>query len=133
MTMTSLTDQYIRLQTSILHDTQSMTNGCLLWTGSCVWRRYGKKKVTIGSKIHGYLYKNCMTVSRAAYLTYRQLPSALPSKYDVSHLCHQPLCVAAAHLVLEHNTVNKKRQKCKNEQRCYGHPGSPDCLWLPKA
>jgi hypothetical protein len=47
---------------------------------------------------------------------------------EISHLCHNSLCVNPAHLCLEPHHVNQHRSTCVGRGHCYSHPGFPDCL-----
>ena len=48
---------------------------------------------------------------------------------DVSHLCHNTLCINAAHLSYEPHAVNMLRRSCLGAGTCLGHGhGYPLCM-----
>ena len=59
------------------------------------------------------------------------LPGGGMSDWHVSHRCHQPLCIAEDHLVLEPGYVNKGRQQCTtaSDGCCGKHAGYPSCIF----
>ena len=48
----------------------------------------------------------------------KQLLHDDPQEYSSSHLCHQMLCSAEGHVVLELHTYNLSRQGCQLEAVC---------------
>lgn len=99
---------------------------CILWDGS---------KVTKNGVDYGYKYvklpyrqlKSRQYTHRLAYmLKYRNYD--LPRQFDVSHLCHNSLCINPDHLTLEPHNVNNNRIHCVNENKCFGHQPYKDCL-----
>lgn len=49
------------------------------------------------------------------------------NEIDLSHLCHNPYCFKASHLVFEPNKVNAARETCSVIGRCLSHPGYQSC------
>ena len=47
---------------------------------------------------------------------------------DVSHLCHNKLCMNVAHLVLESRATNNDRKHCWHLHRCSGQH-EPHCVF----
>lgn len=47
---------------------------------------------------------------------------------DVSHLCHNPLCILVDHLSAEPHYVNASRIACVNRNVCMGHGAFSKCL-----
>lgn len=52
--------------------------------------------------------------------------SGLPC--EVSHLCHNALCINPLHLSLEPKVTNNSRKQCLNEKKCFGHGNYRACL-----
>ena len=48
---------------------------------------------------------------------------------DVSHRCHNSLCIRFDHLSLEPPGVNSNRKICKRCQKCHGHGQYKDCIF----
>lgn len=59
--------------------------------------------------------KRSLSVARLLYMC---SVKSLELEGDVSHLCHQKLCINIEHLVLEPRGVNNSRQICNNQQSC---------------
>ena len=52
----------------------------------------------------------------------------LQQGHDVSHLCHNTLCLNPNHLSLEPHAINNNRQRCKIERTCLHHNNYADCI-----
>lgn len=137
-----------KLKLSIYNASQpvsSMDSGsisCRLWLGAR-WAdsEYGKKSLQLpGSKS-----KKCVRVHRLVYSLYTLNMNDMPqniteelldpphtdstgTRLDVSHLCHQPLCVNPEHLVLEPHRINILRITCQKQGKCTGDH-SPTCIF----
>lgn len=86
---------------------------CMIWQGTRKQHSpYGVKKLSPPG--HKPIVR---TVHRALYMCHVK-SLELPTHMDVSHMCHVPLCVNLAHLVLEDHEVNMARLECKNEGKC---------------
>ena len=57
--------------------------------------------------------------------------NAQGKKLEVSHLCHNGLCVKAAHLALESHEINMEKVLCKSRRQC-STLHEPFCLFLGK-
>ena len=57
---------------------------------------------------------------RLAFMKKKNLQQ-LGKNGEVSHLCHNSLCVQESHLVFEPKTVNNNRQRCVKQGKCTGH------------
>lgn len=99
------------------------SNGeCLLGARKAQKNGYGAMK-----------YKNpftgrwkCTTAHRLSYMiAMRQLDIG---DKDVSHLCHNGLCIRTDHLSAEPHNLNCDRVRCVNRGRCKGHGAYPLCL-----
>lgn len=96
---------------------------CLLWTGYTRARGgvlYGQINVKINNKW------TCMHAHRLSVICSDQI--LVPANLDVSHLCHNGLCINRAHLVLEPHSVNNARKTCINTGECKGHLQYPGCM-----
>lgn len=130
----------VNLQVSRLSAAEPGALGCRLWTGAKDRDGYGRIKVT-------WLLPDGSTVSkteRAPRIVYMlklnvhtkcDFPTSADSAdgltvpLEVSHLCHQRLCVNADHLSLEPRSVNMGRMHCKGQRQCHQcHEGYPRCL-----
>ena len=93
--------------------------GCWEWSG-CTNGRYGKVHLTIGG--------DSMWVSahRASYMAFNK---KIDLNHDISHLCHEKLCVNPAHLSHEPRHVNKRRNTCRRQGKpCTGHGTYKNCI-----
>ena len=93
--------------------------GCRLWRGARN-HDYGVIKVILDGKAV------TRTVHRVALMCHTN--NIIPSYLDVSHLCHNSLCVNPMHLVAEPHFVNNNRITCANNGVCMGHGEYPNCL-----
>lgn len=125
-----LSADYIRTKQEWLQDCRNdgtisdSQGGCHLWNGATSDRseRYGKVMLCEG----GVRFSIGVHV-----LCFFLATSIAPSKGDdVSHLCHNTLCVNPAHLTLEPHKMNMERRRCKREQVCCGHEPRPSCFFL---
>ena len=103
---------------------------CLLWTGY-IKRRQGRRGGGYGImnvQFPGNNSRTMMRVHRLAYIVHSG--SLIPQQYDVSHLCHNSLCVNFHHLSLEPHHINNSRKTCSRHKRCMGHgDGYKDCIF----
>lgn len=98
--------------------------GCLIWQGSKTGH-YGQIKVKLPSEGQS----NPIYVHRLQYMLHVKSTS-LPRQMEVSHLCHNTLCIAIEHLSLEPQTVNASRKRCRSlvPPQCIKHDQYPDCI-----
>ena len=102
--------------------------GCLVWQGS---RRGGSKRQRIvGGCPYGQMRVSWGEGSALVYvhqLAYAVHVGFVPGPpLQVSHLCHNCLCVNVAHLVAEEGSYNRGRMVCREAGYCIGH--QPPCL-----
>lgn len=102
--------------------------GCLYWMG---YKQATNKKnsVIYGFKCIKYPGDDkChkVTVHRLRYILHLGFKPDI--NMDVSHLCHNSLCLNVDHLSLEPKSVNKSRSKCLNKEICSTHPGYANCI-----
>lgn len=93
--------------------------GCRVWRGARN-HNYGVMKVVINGKAVS------RTVHRVALMCHTH--SIIPSTLDISHLCHNPLCINPLHLVAEPHHINNNRISCTNNGVCMGHGEYPNCI-----
>lgn len=109
--------------------------GCVVWTGATDRDGYGRVRVTWPTTGRRKIER----VARLAYMV-KSEEDCLPSRQqvgpdgsavtvEVSHLCHNRLCINPAHLHLEPKSVNAERRHCVKQNRCIrNHGGHPNCL-----
>ena len=96
---------------------------CCIWTGYRQVRKggtYGQINVKIDNKW------TAMNVQGVAYMCSKSL--IVGSDLDISHLCHNSLCVNAVHLVAEPRHINNHSQACLSLGQCQGHGDYPHSL-----
>ena len=96
-------------------------HGCRLWHGCVTQNGYGRKKVSFpdGSK-------TIMLVHRVVYMCAHGTLD-IPNIGEMSHLCHNKLCVNADHIVCESHEINMERYHCVQQGSCTG-AHQPACL-----
>lgn len=110
-----------------LQSAQAPNDECVLWTGATSrskgteygvirckwkdrWRRY-------------YVHRLALIFDRGYHL------EDLEKGMDVSHLCHNALCITPSHLSYEPHRVNRVRSACVTAGVCTNHFGLfPPCL-----
>lgn len=101
--------------------------GCVLWKGGVGSNGYGFIRVSWpeeGSKVERVHRVALMVEMR---LTRSQFPGA---NLEVSHLCHEKLCVNPMHLSLEPHATNQERIHCMQQGVCSGaHHPHPRCIF----
>lgn len=114
--------------------------GCIMWTGATDREGYGRIKVT-WSLPGGTTAAKYERAPRIAFMVKVGINSksdfpqpgvtadGKPDPLEVSHLCHQRLCVNPDHLILEPGSVNSGRRHCHAQNRCCkDHERYPNCL-----
>jgi hypothetical protein len=106
-----------RFEKKVVDFNAFQSNECWKWGGALKSgkEQYGKvhfRKDKVEYNIHAH---------RAMYVAvHKIMPDNLP--LDISHICHQSLCVNPAHLVHEDRVVNEARKSCKDSGKtCAGH------------
>ena len=98
---------------------------CHIYTGTVKWCRgapYGWTDRTI----KGTRYRRC--AHQVALMVAWGMPQLPSDGQEVSHLCHNSLCVNPVHLSYEPHHVNNNRTLCMHENHCFGHGQYPACL-----
>ncbi|MBV2113355.1 MAG: hypothetical protein KUF82_20580 [Candidatus Thiodiazotropha sp. (ex Ctena orbiculata)] len=110
--------QQLFLENSI----RSKNGECVLWARKMQKTGYGAVK-----------YK-CPVTGQWKCTTAHRLSFMVATRHldigdkDVSHLCHNALCIRADHLSAEPHDLNCERVKCVNRGKCQGHGEYPLCL-----
>ena len=116
----------IKKKTKTKHGTE-----CRVWHGF-IRRSKGQRGGGYGImnvRMPGSHSRTTMRVHRLAYIIHTG--SLIPQdrqEYDVSHLCHNSLCVNIHHLSLEPHCINNTRKICKRQKECKGHGDYRPCI-----
>ena len=105
-------------------------SGCSIWKGyvrKCRGRRGGGYGI-MNVQFPDSNSRTMMRVHRLAYIVHTG--SLIPRQYDVSHLCHNSLCVNFHHLSLEPHSINNSRKTCNRNKKCMGHGSEYKCRTL---
>ena len=104
-------------------------HGCRLWTGALTSGGYGRMAVrwSPGVRTDERVHKvDCMIKYRCTRDTFPGY-DLQGKRVEVSHLCHQKLCVNPAHLVVERHEVNQARIHCVAQGHC-SNDHVPACI-----
>lgn len=92
---------------------------CWIWTGGMrTDGRYGQLKVA-GRVVNAH---------RASYMAFKEY---IDLPLDISHICHNRLCVNPHHLSHEEHDVNIDREGCRAAGRCTSHRSQQGTLYKP--
>ncbi|XP_041365081.1 uncharacterized protein LOC121380365 [Gigantopelta aegis] len=117
-----------RYRKHLREKSRAENNGCVFWTGAVhKTGRSGSVYGAIRVQLPGTCARRTIGVHRLAFMIDRG-QCYIARGLEVSHLCHQQLCIAGKHLNLEPPSVNKNRNICKHIGRCKGHVGYPKCV-----
>ena len=105
----------------------TVKNGCYHWRNATI-SKYGTVSVrdfseTTPGKRRSFTVNSHLL---AFFVFKKQLPTRT---INVSHLCSDRRCVKPSHLVLEPQTVNIQRVKCRKHSRCQGHDSNEACIF----
>lgn len=127
-------DKYLMLLQCKIDYFASSRTPCLLYNRHLGLNRriYGQKVSDYGRQSIGLAGRHTqmnMLAHRVMYMCVMCVP-AIPRGMDVSHLCHNTLCLRFDHLSLEPHSVNMERQRCLHVTPilCLGHKEYPDCM-----
>jgi hypothetical protein len=97
--------------------------GCMFWNGA-VSKGYGIQKLTLPD--HTQIVR---TAHRILYMCHIKSID-IDKKMDVSHLCHQKLCININHLHLEPHDTNMSRRECQIAGHCIARlKHNPPCIF----
>ena len=102
------------------------SQGCELWTGGKTGG-YGRMRVRYPDGTCRIEYVSRLIYKCQIRSTCTPHADDKGNPLDVSHLCHNSLCVVAHHLVLETHDINMERVHCNNQQLCTGNH-MPNCI-----
>jgi hypothetical protein len=94
--------------------------GCWEWRG-CMRKdgKYGRVSLNIrGDRMY-------VNAHRASYIAFTEC-FVLPN--DISHCCHEKLCVNPDHLSHEEHCINRSRARCIEAGQCQGHGEHKPCI-----
>ena len=95
---------------------------CILWNMTPNHNGYGVIKFK--SPITGQY--QTVNAHRLSFMVFNETMDI--SGMDVSHLCHNRLCMLKDHLSAEPHAVNCSGVACCNRTKCQGHGQYPPCL-----
>ena len=95
---------------------------CVIWKGRKNVKGYPRLSVTIQALPSVQVY-----VHRFVYMLKYTQHECIQG-LDVSHLCHNKLCVNHHHLIIETKAENNKRKECLTLGRCNSHSNGFQCL-----
>lgn len=129
--MAALDAFFTTLRQKIHVKTQYNANNrqCSIWTGAKTSDgRYGRLVVTFPD--HS---RKDMRVTRLLYMMKHetlQIPThdIENRRLEMSHLCHESLCINTDHLILESHTINMEREHCANQGFC-AKSHHPHCIF----
>ena len=109
---------------------QANSKGCHFWNEIFYFNqrhagpKYGRLKVTFPNG-----EKKLLLAHRFMYMLHFNVTD-LPGSMDVSHLCHNSLCINPLHLSLEPKHVNASRKMCTSTipLHCLHHDDYSDCI-----
>lgn len=107
--------------------------GCLIWEGGKEDRSRGRD----GSLFYGFVKIKIpmndrimkIRVHRLSFFLHNSQTHDLFDIDQVSHLCHNSLCIDPNHLSREPAATNNQRKSCNSNQNCTGHEPYPDCIF----
>jgi hypothetical protein len=101
-------------------------NACIIWHGTVKSQKdppYGVICIKVEQ-----VWKS-VGVHRLKYMLANNIhPNELDGDQDVSHLCHNSLCINIDHLSLEPRHINNNRIACKGRGFCFEHDQYPPCM-----
>lgn len=95
---------------------------CIFWTGTTDKDGYGIINVQLGPEW------KLKRVSRLSYILDKNITFSDIDGDDISHICHNRLCILPAHLSAEGRDENNYRKACVGAGQCAGHGDKKDCL-----
>ena len=98
--------------------------GCQIWQGA-------KKKGPVCYEVIKAKFLDTgwhtMHVHKLRYLVHNRVMS-VDVALEVSHLCHEPLCINAEHFSLKPHSCNTDRLRCVIRGLCQGHKPHQACM-----
>lgn len=118
-----------KLSNSLAKKTVKGTGQCILWTGTTDHDGYGVKRVKWPNGV-----QKLERVHRVAYMVKAKLvlprtDASSGQLLEVSHLCHNRLCVNPDHLVAEVHCINMSRIHCHYTGAC-SLEHCPPCIFF---
>ena len=93
---------------------------CVEWVGGKEHNKYGRTQVVWpdGRTTVERAHRLAFMIEHKILRDDMPIVNAQGKKLEVSHLCHNGLCVKAAHLALESHEINMERVLCKSRRQC---------------
>lgn len=106
--------------------------GCRLWKGPpSLMQMYGKQRIKWPDGSTSF-----EGAHRLSFMVHFQLTPEKMAKFsengekvEISHLCHNTMCIKIEHLVMERHSTNQERNHCKHMGRCMKSHSGPNCLF----
>ncbi len=102
----------------------SQNGTCRLWTKAINRDGYGVIKFKSPTD---FSWKTT-TTHRLSFVVFNRGSFEDIINLEISHLCHNRLCVNKDHLYAETHAQNMERGMCINRNTCLGHLNHPACL-----
>jgi hypothetical protein len=102
------------------------SGSCRVWNGATA-NGYGRQRAVLpGGKVQTFGAHRCAYIIKSGSIT---IPTQQGKQnLEVSHLCHNKLCINQEHLVLETQAVNASRNRCALLKHCTQRH-SPRCVF----
>ena len=93
---------------------------CVEWVGGKEHNKYGRTQVVWpdGRTTVERAHRLAFMIKHKILRDDMPIVNAQGKNLEVSHLCHNGLCVKAAHLALESHEINMERVLCKSRRQC---------------
>ena len=98
--------------------------GCILWEMSTDGAGYPQMK--LGAEFDSRFGKRPQSPVRILYSIYNNLTLNFPN-FEMSHLCHTPLCIQTTHVSYEPQSINSRRNICRDNRKCSRDHVDDDC------
>ncbi len=117
-----IVEDYKEIKAKLYQRVIFKSNGCHIYRRGLI-NKGRKKKLKYG---HITYKKKRYPAYQVSYKAEQSEVVNIPNGYNISHLCHNTMCINKDHLSLEPIAVNNERKKCK--KYCLGHQiGYPLC------
>ena len=116
----SMSDSYRSDLLKKIRDNSFDHGGCRIWRGGKNSSGYPQKRLSVDEDD-----SPTESVHRLVYMLSGKVP-----KFQVSHLCHEKLCIKLEHLIDDTPRQNSERNTCKDSKdgTCTGHGDRPRCM-----
>ena len=105
----------------------SNIKNCVFWTGELDKDGYPQMCKGLPGRVRSSKIAVYRLIYFNAYPSHMFIKSP-GKKIEVSHICHDKLCINWQHLSLEYKITNRQRNKCKKYGVCLKHHCGRPCL-----